>query len=155
MSPVSKDTCGGGTKASNLVFCRLSFVFGENDPQVSRCVVWSLQARARPKKSPDNTFARRGSGPKRQTKIVPNGQPLHFTEHKTRLSWKSRATQFSLAHMTTPGNVFWKISFSPTASKKNTGTYHDFSRLQLKEYLQNPAKMPFFPGSSCAPAQTI
>ena len=32
-------TCGGGTKASNLVFCRLSFVFAENDPQAFRCVV--------------------------------------------------------------------------------------------------------------------
>ena len=30
---------GGGTKASNLVFCCLSFVFAENDPQVFRCVV--------------------------------------------------------------------------------------------------------------------
>ena len=34
-----ESTCGGGTKASNLVFRRLSFVFAENDPQAFRCVV--------------------------------------------------------------------------------------------------------------------
>ena len=109
----------------------------------------SARARARaPKKSRDNTFARRAHGPKRQTKIVSNGQPFHFTEHKTRMSWKS-ATQFSLAHMTTRSNVFWEISFFTNSQQKNTGTYQDFCRLQLKEYLQNSAKMPrCFPGSS-------
>ena len=56
-------------------------------------VVWfdrSRSARARSQKEPrQNLRKARGADPGPRTP----SQPLHFTEHKTRLSWKSRSTQ--------------------------------------------------------------
>ena len=105
-------------------------------------VVWfdrsrSARAQKRVETTPSQGARARTQDLERQTKRVPTGQPLHFTEHKTRLSWKSRATEFSLTHITTHSNVFWKISLVTNSQQKNTGT---FSRIHMKEYLKNPAK---------------
>ena len=99
---------------------------------VSSSVALGPRARA-PKKSRENTFARRARRPRtsnvRQTKTVPNGQRLYFTEHNTRLSWKGRAAHFSWTQITTHSTVFWEVTFFTNGQQQNTRTYHDFSRI--------------------------
>ena len=140
-----------------LDFCRLWFVFADNDPQACRCVVWSLQVRARaPKTSRNNTFARRARGPR-----TSNAKLRYFqtaspcTSQNTRPGCLERTEQPSFHWHLLPhiAMFFERSPFSilfTNSQQKNTDAYHDFSRIHVKEYLKNPAKMP-----CCSPVQSI